>query len=140
MNARSTNAGDASPAARTPLIVRRGIPYGEVDESALKDIHKYTDADVGAYYQGMPAANPKGLLFMSFQASVADFETLARISSADSFFSRNAKTYDWPRPPDGKKVTQATIEPYVIPNGSAYFFAPSREFLERIKEISTRAS
>jgi hypothetical protein len=55
----------------------------------------------------------------------------------DPVIGRGDFPQHWPRQQNGCKSTGFLFRNYVTPKGWAYFFAPSLEFLERIKEIST---
>lgn len=145
---------------RTYCIARRGVPYGSVDSAALAKRNEYQEDDFAPYggAHADPASRPgedRGVLFMSFQADLENYEILAdsandrnfiapastRLQGIDPVIGRESVRFrqDWPRPPKGERATRFLFRDYVVSRGGAYFFAPSLEFLRTIREISTHA-
>ena len=129
----------ASPEAeRRDLIVRRGMSYGERDDASLDNRYAYAPSEVDGYAPPAAAASTpgeRGLLFMSFQASFEQFETMAEVREQDGFFSVGAPR-DWPRPSDAGRTTRFTFDSYIALRGGAYLFAPSLEYLANIEKYA----
>lgn len=124
---------------RSYRIVRRGIPYGLVDDKLMDERHTYVEGDVGNYVPVVTSAGERGLHFVSFQSDLDQFETIADVPNGGRFFGPGMIASAWPRPPDGQKTTKFQFASYVRLMGGAYLFAPSRQYLETIRSFSTVA-
>ena len=129
-------------------IVRRGMPYGKVDESAWEKRHHYGEDGYTSSGNG-----DRGLLFMSFQADLENFEMLQQSANASEFYDpartgqrgadpiigeshRGPLKQTWPRISNPSKITKFPVRDTVTSKGGAYFFAPSLEFLLKIEQFS----
>lgn len=142
-------AGDprnSSPEAeRSFRIVRRGIPYGEIHKAAWDD--RYNDRTPDYDPRG---SRLRGLLFMSFQASLSQFETMLsggmdrnfygfddkRTLGADPISAHIEHNRPWPVGTNPDKVEFMKFKQYVHHEYGAYFFAPSLDWLRQIEQIS----
>lgn len=125
---RKTNPRSDSPNSKSHIMARRGIPYGE-----------------------RTATKKKGLLFMSYQASIVNqFEVIQRFwANSDTFVERDPKdkvgidpitgqskskalgayATNWNDP---KSMQQESFAQFVTMKGGGYFFAPSMDFLKNL--------
>jgi Dyp-type peroxidase family len=117
------------------IMARRGIPYG----------HREVPTTIEQIHHQMPE-NGVGLLFMSYQASIANqFETIQKRANAtdgefnlDPIIGQNtnnsvstgqfATIYG-----DTDSLTNGTINAFVTMKGGEYLFAPSLSFLKNLK-------
>jgi Dyp-type peroxidase family len=131
---RKTNPRNAQPPGKDESnrhrILRRGIPYGP-------EFQETEPAYPGS--GSVPDTQDRGLLFICYQASIADaFEFIQ---------SQWANTTDFPQTGDGQDpiITQTANRPFSLPGhgqltsppwvtttGGDYFFAPSRTAIQQL--------
>ncbi|MDF2193705.1 Dyp-type peroxidase domain-containing protein [Paraflavitalea sp. CAU 1676] len=136
---RKTNSRRNTP--KTPLIARRGIPYGT--KGKVKDSEHDTDS--------FPEKGV-GLLFMCYQVSIEkQFEEVQRLANdyttsgtsklgIDAIIGQpaadasDAFKYEFPfQYGQNGQVRKGTFNQFVTLKGGEYFFAPSIPFLKKLK-------
>jgi Dyp-type peroxidase family len=133
---------------KTHRITRRGITYGtRATKKVIKDGEEFDALDGEAEFP----AEGVGLLFMCFQANIADqFGFIQKQWANNGNFARNgtgidpvigqpvaSTSYDWPagygEPRLGKPQSQREpFEGAVTMKGGEFFFAPSISFLKSL--------
>jgi len=114
-------------------IVRRGITYGPPQLTALR-----------TYPWELAPAPPVGMLFMSFQAKLKNFETLQARANDENFSQTgtgvdpiigrvgpNLVPQSWP----SKNNVRFAINDVVTFRGGEYFFAPSIQTLSNLESL-----
>jgi Dyp-type peroxidase family len=102
-----------NPPLSSVRIVRRGITYGSPPEQDNWDAEVSSDKEVG-------------LLFMSFQADLASFETLHFWADNKDFVKEKVGV-------DALIGHRGRLADFVTFKGGEYFFAPSLPFLKALK-------
>lgn len=130
-------------------IVRRGMPYGDVDEDSWKTRYVFDDEE----QYDPDAVGDRGLLFMSYQSDLENYEILRKSADSANFYNSSnprhlgidpiigqhhtgVRNQPWPNPTDPSKILRFGVRDYVNSEYGAYFFAPSLQFLENIKNYS----
>jgi len=124
-NPRTTDSNGTAITAK-PVMARRGITYGrrEIDTALEATHHQFPEGGVG-------------LLFMSFQASLADqFEEIQKgmfsIPLDPLLGITKATSFDFPNPWGSAIPRPAKFDQFITMNGGEYFYAPSIPFFESL--------